>query len=533
MRKQCLDEVDWIPTRFRSERVRWTIVGGLAAALLLIVFQSGHSEWAIRVGMVGIALLACAFPTRKAIQRVVAACLLGLTIIVIFYRLGAGSLYDWDEAIYAVVAKEMVLSDDWADPTFGGDPYMQKPPLYFWLTALTYQIAGINEFSARFGSALSGLTVVALTMFFGARMFSWGAGIAAALLLLVVDHTYLSHWYNFISQARVGMLETTLTLWVLLSFILAWESTARPKLILGLGITAGLAFMTKSWSGSLAFTVPLFYALITGQFRQQRTYWLGAVLIASAIILPWHLLQLWLHGTAFLHEYFVVNVLGRVFTLVEQTSRGPLFYLTVIQQGFPYFAYLCGLAYLYNIRTVRRKHTRQKMLLLLWISVPLLLFSLAATKLGWYVMLTYPGIALVAGSTLTAFMGDRLAVAAVATAMALSSFRLPADSDGSPDARTFAIEVNRIRTPGLPIFVYSEKDCRAGETLGQYVHSSGMLNIVPSLIYYLDRPVACTNTKPQGPGEAPRYLVTDTWTSSSEEPATVLLRRGRFLLSTG
>jgi hypothetical protein len=43
----------------------------------------------------------------------ISAGVLGLALVLLFYRLGDGSLHDWDEAIYAQVAKELLLSHDW------------------------------------------------------------------------------------------------------------------------------------------------------------------------------------------------------------------------------------------------------------------------------------------------------------------------------------------------------------------------------------------------------------------------------------
>jgi 4-amino-4-deoxy-L-arabinose transferase-like glycosyltransferase len=232
--------------------------------------------------------------------------------------------------------------------------------------------------------------------------------------------------------------------------------------------------MTKSWTGGFAFALPLLYAVLTGQLGRQRRYWLGAILIGSAIVLPWHLLQLWLHGTAFLHDYFVVNVVGRVFNLVEQTNRGSLFYFGVIHQGFSYFASICALAYVHTVLSIRGQHTRQKLLLLIWSVVPLLLFSLATTKLGWYVMLTYPALALITGNSLVQFFGARTAVAITAAAMAVLCFRLPADVDGSPGTRDFVRSVSQIVPAEIPIYVYSKTDCRTGGTLTQYAPNTGM-----------------------------------------------------------
>ncbi|MFH1999759.1 MAG: hypothetical protein ABIK28_08765, partial [Planctomycetota bacterium] len=62
--------------------------------------------------------------------------LVGLSVLIHFYQLGERSFYG-DEAIYAYVGKNMEKSGSWIDFRFHNpnEPYLQKPPLYFWMTA--------------------------------------------------------------------------------------------------------------------------------------------------------------------------------------------------------------------------------------------------------------------------------------------------------------------------------------------------------------------------------------------------------------
>jgi 4-amino-4-deoxy-L-arabinose transferase-like glycosyltransferase len=147
-------------------------------------------------------------------------------------------------------------------------------------------------------------------------------GIAAALLLLSIDQSTLCHWYNFVCQARVGTLETMVT-------------NERPRLIVFIGITAGLAVMTKAWIGLFAFAIPLLYALITGELNARRKHWSLAMLFAGAIILPWHLWQIWMDGKAFLYDYLVVNVFGRMTAALETHQHGPSFTSMFYATDFP------------------------------------------------------------------------------------------------------------------------------------------------------------------------------------------------------
>src|SRR5712692_1958551 len=88
--------------------------------------------------------------------------LLALSILLFFPKLSMPFL-DPDEGLYATIAQEMLNGGDWVIPHVNGLPYMEKPPLYFWLTALTFWFVGPSEWATRFWSALPALGTVILT----------------------------------------------------------------------------------------------------------------------------------------------------------------------------------------------------------------------------------------------------------------------------------------------------------------------------------------------------------------------------------
>ncbi len=516
------------------DTAQWT---GAAAALdfaALCVLDIRYIEWLIRPSLLGIALLAFFYSSKPRVKWIISLSVLTLSFFVHFYLLGEGSLHDWDEAIYAQVAKEIAVSDNWLTLSWAGQPFWHKPPLYFWLTAVVYKIVGINEFAARICSAAFGFGVVALTSWFGLRLFSWAAGVIAALLLLSIDQSTYCHWYNFLCQARVGMLETMLTFWLLLSLILVWEANERPWLIVLIGITAGFAVMTKAWIGFFALAIPAFYALMTGQFHACRRYWSLAILLAGAIILPWHLWQIWIHGGSFLYDYLVVNLFGRMTDVLEENKHGPLFYLGILRDGFPVVGsgYLWPAAGLWAAWTARRKEYRQKVLLLTWITIPLLLFSLAQTKLPWYVVFVYPGIALLLSGALSEFLGGPRALAACAFALALFYFRLPTIADGSPDVKQFAKSVTQVVSTHEPIYVYRRHEPERNGSIVQHNYR-GAQNLRPSLTYYLDHPLVCMDVDNQAALERAdnAYVIVHTHPGAPHILDSILLRQDHYILA--
>jgi hypothetical protein len=514
---------------------QWSSAGAALLFAALFVLDTQYIEWLIRASLLGVALLAFFYSSKPAVKWIISISVLSLSFFALFYLLGEGSLHDWDEAIYAQVAKEIAVSDNWLTLTWAGHPFWHKPPLYFWLTAVVYEMLGINEFAARICSAAFGFGVVALTSWFGLRLFSWAAGVIAVFLLLSIDQSTYCHWHNFVCQARVGMLETMLTFWLVLSLVLVWEANERPKLIPFIGITAGFAVMTKAWIGFFALAMPLLYALITGQFRARRRYWSLAILLAGAIILPWHLWQIWMHGSSFLYDYVVVNLFGRITDIVEEHRHSRLFYFIVLRDGFSILGsgYLWPAACLWTVWTVRTEY-RQKVLLLTWITIPLLLFSLAQTKLPWYLILIYPGIALLISAALSELLGGPRALAACAFALAVFYFRLPAIVDGSPDVKQFTKDVTRIVPSSETIYVYRE-DEPGINGMGQHKYL-GAQNLRPALIYYLNNTLVCVDMDHQSILEEANnsYVIVHRkrlGLTDNLELDRVLLRRGDHILA--
>jgi len=96
---------------------------------------------------------------------VVRVAFFALAAWVYLYRLDAPPLLSdpavgGGEAKYAEVAREMVESGDWLTPQLNGAPFLNKPPLDYWLIALSYSCFGVNEFAARLAGACTALVLL-------------------------------------------------------------------------------------------------------------------------------------------------------------------------------------------------------------------------------------------------------------------------------------------------------------------------------------------------------------------------------------
>ena len=112
------------------------------------------------------------------------ALILAFSYLLLFYNLGAYSLKEPDEGRYAEIPREMVVLEDYVVPHLNFVRYFEKPPLLYWVTALSYKAFGRSEWSFRFPNALFALLTVLATYFFAARRFTERCAFLSSAMLL-------------------------------------------------------------------------------------------------------------------------------------------------------------------------------------------------------------------------------------------------------------------------------------------------------------------------------------------------------------
>ena len=106
-------------------------------------------------------------------------------------------LLEPDEGRYAQIPKEMLHSGSWVVPTLQGEAYLDKPPLMYWLTALSYRAFGATPEAARLVPALCvHLTILAVYLFGRRSVGERGA------LTLGQQLTFLNEWREIVEAAR-------------------------------------------------------------------------------------------------------------------------------------------------------------------------------------------------------------------------------------------------------------------------------------------------------------------------------------------
>lgn len=115
-----------------------------------------------------------------------------ITLLIVFFNLGGIPLLDPDEPVYAETPKEMFSFNEFLSPRIYGEYWYDKPPMYYWLVAASYKLFGMNEFAARFPSAVLAVACTVLVYQSGRRLFNERAGVAGALVLATsIEFFYL------------------------------------------------------------------------------------------------------------------------------------------------------------------------------------------------------------------------------------------------------------------------------------------------------------------------------------------------------
>jgi 4-amino-4-deoxy-L-arabinose transferase-like glycosyltransferase len=327
-------------------------------------------------------------------KRLAAAVLIVLAVAVLFGHLGQVSLH-FDEAIYAEVSKEMMERGEWLTPYWNGKAWFEKPPLFFWATALLFKTFGISEFWARFGSTLSGLGVLLLVYLIARRLYDDSAAGVLAVLILLSSQLFLYY-------ARFGTTDTMLTLAVLLAVYAYLRAEDQERFWLLAGASCGIALMVKGAAGLIAPAVLVVASLIDKRFvsiLRSRWLWLGIV-VAALIALPWHLLMYFRHGDVFVNRYLSAHVINRATSNINEFNRGYGFYFSVLKNFVSPWAFMLPFALIFARRP------RSFIVIVLGVLV-FAGYTLVQTKFQWYVLPAIPAFAIVTGAFLARFAWNR------------------------------------------------------------------------------------------------------------------------------
>jgi 4-amino-4-deoxy-L-arabinose transferase-like glycosyltransferase len=330
--------------------------------------------------------------------------LLLLLPAMLLYPCRAFHLFEPDEGRYAQIPKEMLETGNWVVPTLQGEPYLDKPPLMYWLIAISYKLFGASEATARIVPAVCvHLTILAVYLI-GRRSVGERGAFWAGTLLCVAP--------GFLSIARLLLLDGLLTLCVTTSVLSGYEAVRTGVLKRGWWVTAalcsGLGFLTKGPISEVLLFPPL---LAIGWLTKSTASigWKNLLLflgILVAVNLPWYV-AIGFHRPEFLGYFFWEHNVMRFLKPFDHLQ--PVwYYAPILLVGFLPGAIL-AVPY---VRSLLRGESNSRsaaggfwLLSGVWI---LAFFSVSGSKLPTYILPAFPPLALALGEYIARSQWDRL-----------------------------------------------------------------------------------------------------------------------------
>jgi len=338
-----------------------------------------------------------------------------------FHSLSGYPLLDDNEGLYAEIAREMLRTGHYIIPQLNGLPYIEKPPLLYWLTAAAFKLFGVNETSARLVPALAAALTCLGVWWYVKRLNQP----VAALLSAMIAGTCL----GFLVLGRVLLFDMLLTAFLTLSlsgFYCWWRTHNRVHLRLAF-VAIALGVLTK---GLVALVLPAFIVIIH-LFREHDLRALRALFdpiglaLFCIIAVPWHVAAQ-LADADFARYYFygehVLRFLGQ--RQPHDYYSGPIWYYLPLL--FVMLLPWSLLAPALLIKPAQHDSDGQALerFARIWFAVMLIFFSLSSAKATYYLITGIPPLAIILGLRLQAWVTHQSAVSLKYPMMATGLYAL-------------------------------------------------------------------------------------------------------------
>jgi 4-amino-4-deoxy-L-arabinose transferase-like glycosyltransferase len=322
-----------------------------------------------------------------------------------FYGLGAFGLVGADEPRYAQVAREMLDRSDWVTPTLQGKPWLEKPVLYYWQAVLSFRVGGITDQAARLPAAFDAAMLIAAIYFF-LRRFRPGSELDGALI------TASSAAVVGFAHAAATDMPLAATFAIALLGWYAWYESRRYIYLAGFYIFLALGTLAKGpVAPALAAVVIFLFVAVKRNWRAiPRTLWIPGIALYLAVMLPWYI-AVQLRNPEFFRVFILEHNLARFSQDVYHHRQPFWFYLPVFLLAMMPWTLVLVLAVAERARLIWSEGKEAfsspedswQLFLLIWMLVPIVLFSASQSKLPGYILPAVPAGALL----VTEYLGAR------------------------------------------------------------------------------------------------------------------------------
>ena len=321
-------------------------------------------------------------------------------LVLAFGLLGAHGLWDPDEGRYSNVALNMLDSGDWLTPRRNDAvEHWTKPPLTYWAVAGSVAAFGPHPWAVRLPSALAYLLTALLAWRLARRLVPGGEDMAALGFIGMLVPFAAS---QVINTDSLLMLFETLAMLAFVEARFGDDAHARHWNLM-MWAAFALAFLTKGPPGLLPLLAMLGFDWAVRDGRRHRVFSAAGLATFLLLGLPWYAAVT--AGTPGLLAYFLGDEVMNRIASDAHDRNGQWYgwlavYLPVLLLGtLPWTRDLIGAVRDLPIRAwwknpAGRRVDAPRLLLWLWIALPLLVFCVSRSRMPLYLLPLFVPIAL-------------------------------------------------------------------------------------------------------------------------------------------
>jgi 4-amino-4-deoxy-L-arabinose transferase-like glycosyltransferase len=367
-------------------------------------------------------------------------------LVCLFSNLGAIGFLGPDEPRYAWIARAMATTGDWVTPRLYGQPWFEKPILFYWAAAIGFHLRLPAEWAARLPSAFAALAAAFALGWLGWKHYGDEGGFARspALLAPLIFSTSIAA----IGFARAAAPDMLFSASIALAMACAAgvmrrsgglrhspvESQSAPgrdnQYLLLFGAFLGLGVLAKGPAAILLAAGAIgLWALATNHWRAAlRLAHPYAIAAFCVVALPWYI-SCALRNPDFLRVFIFQHNFQRYLTPVFQHVQPFWFFVPVtIAALLPWPIFLIPAAQ-EGLRAFREKSYANSpgFFFACWAFFPIVFFSFSQSKLPSYILPAVPPLALLcAVGAVRSFQKSRaistLLAAGIAAVWLIASF---------------------------------------------------------------------------------------------------------------
>lgn len=322
-------------------------------------------------------------------------------------------LLDYDESIYAQVARQAYESGDqfgfkWfgnnglQKPWLGAvglqrsEYWFEKPPLMIWLVESSYYFFGQNEVAARLWNIVFAVGLLLITFLFTVKIFkSYSAAFFAV--------TIYSISLQFLQSASILGFDIPVSFFIFFALCSFYIAQTQSKWYYAFWIALALGVLCKSVVGLLPIPIIVLYSLFRWDvtYLKSKDFFIGAGIFVI-VVLPWHIIESIRYGKLFWQEYVLYHVTERFVTPLEGNGGSILFYVHTLYSQNQLFTILAFLSVVYAV--IKSRSSDCFLYMTSAVIFIFLFFSIAQTKLPSYILTIYPFVAVLIGLLLDAII---------------------------------------------------------------------------------------------------------------------------------